>query len=506
MKIFSTKQIREIDRLTIEKEPISSIDLMERAADAIFRWFAKNICADKKVAIFAGPGNNGGDGLALARMLIECGYVVEVYLLDSNALSADCQINLSRLKNQGVVSPVTIKNEIDFPKDLNNVIIVDALFGSGLTRPLEGTSAKLVDFINKCNTKVISIDIPSGLFGEENPSQNTNPVAKASITLTLQFPKFSFFFAENDQYVGKWIVLSIGLNQEAINSLPALSQFVDLSLVSSIYKQRNKFSHKGSFGHSLIIAGSKGMMGAAVLASASCLKSGAGLVTAHVPQIGYSIIQQSIPEVMVELDDNVNCFSATDNLSKFSAIGIGPGIGKDKATLQGLYNLLKKCKNPLLIDADGLNIIAEHPEFFKMLPLNTIITPHPGEFDRLFGKSLSGYKRLDFAIKMAAVHRIVIVLKGAFTQVVCPDGQVFFNSTGNPGMATAGSGDVLTGIITSLLGQGYDLLDSSILGVYIHGLAGDIAAKEKGLNVITANDIINYLGDAFNLISHAKND
>ncbi len=506
MKVFLTSQIRDIDRLTIDKEPISSINLMERAADAIFTWFARNISAANTIAIYAGPGNNGGDGLALARMLIDAGYIVDVYTFESANNSPDYLINLVRLKNQKIVKPIIIKDTSNFPKINRNTIIVDALFGSGLARPLSSLISELIDYLNDSGAQIISVDIPSGLFGDENPFPNNNPAIKASSTLTLQFPKISFFFAENAKYVGEWKILPIGLNDDAIDSISTPYNYIDGAMVSSMLKPRTRFDHKGTFGHCLIIAGSYGMMGASVLSSTSCLTSGSGLVTAHVPKIGYSILQQSIPEVIIEVDENDHHFSSINSLSKYSAIGIGPGIGKDRITVNGLKNLLENVKAPLLIDADGLNILADNPEYIRLLPENTVITPHPGEFDRLFGKSTSGFQRLKLALDKAKEYRIIIVLKGSYTQIICPDGNVYFNSTGNPGMATAGSGDVLTGVITSLLGQGYNPISSAIIGVYIHGLAGDIAMEKKGVNALIASDIISYLGNAFQLTEKSKND
>lgn len=502
MKLFTTTQIRNIDRLTIEKEPILSIDLMERAAESIFTWFAKNIQSDICVVIFAGPGNNGGDGLALARMLIEVGYPVEVFTLAADSYSIDFQTNLARLKHQSVIDPIVINDENDFPILDSKTVIVDSLFGTGLTRPLSGLSAKLVQYINSINTTVVSIDIPSGLNGDENPYPNVNPTIHATVTLSLQFPKLSYLLAENNEFVGLLKVLPIGLHPDAIESTATPYMLVDHQFASSLLKPRETFSHKGDYGHCLIIAGSYGMMGASVLSSTACIKAGAGLVTAHVPRLGYSILQQAVPEVMADVDEDDYCFSGIPSTSKYSAIGIGPGLGKDFKTITGLKILLKKIKVPLLVDADGLNILSENTELIAQLPDKTIITPHPKEFDRLFGTSACGFQRLQLAVEKAKQLGIVIVLKGAYTQIVCPDGEIYFNSSGNPGMATGGSGDVLSGIITSLLGQGYDLKSASILGVYLHGLAGDIAANEISCNALTASDIVYYLGDAFKLIEN----
>ena len=506
MKVFTTTQIRQIDRLTIETEPIPSIDLMERASGELLSWFVSNISSTRKIYLFAGPGNNGGDGLALARMMIEVGYWVEVYILDAPSFSTDFQINSGRLIAQGVAKSHLIKGKNDFPTIDQDSIIVDALFGSGLSRPLAGIAAMLIDFINDSKSKIIAIDMPSGLLGEENPVPNNNPIIRASVTLTLQFPKFSFFFPENNQYVGDWLILPIGLSVKAIDETPSPYYYVDESYIFSILRERNKFYHKGNFGHCLIVSGSFGMMGAAVLSSTACIKSGAGLVTAHIPKAGYEILQQSMPEVIVNCDENDSSFSGVSSLAKYSSVGIGPGIGRSHLAVKGMSKILKEIDSPLVIDADGLNILSENRDLMNLIPFMTIITPHPGEFDRMFGKSDSGYNRLQVAINESARRNIIIVLKGAYTQVICPNGKVFFNSTGNPGMATAGSGDVLTGIITSLLGQGYDPIASAILGVYIHGLAGDLASQAKSQESLSASDIINYIGDAYKLILSKKDE
>lgn len=505
MKFFSTSLIRNIDKLTIEIEPIKSIDLMERAADSIFRWVVAKYSTSSQFIIFAGNGNNGGDGVALARMLATVGYNVDLYILTTGTPpSTDLAENIKRLSKQKLVDIKYISQEKDISKISRNCIVIDALFGSGLTRPLSGLAAEIVKRINQSDAEVVSIDIPSGLFGEENPFPNPNPVVRASVTLSLQFPKLCFFFSENQEFFGKWVILPIGLHHQAIQKTPTSFGFTTLEDIYPIFLKRKTFDHKGTYGHVLIVAGSYGMIGASVLSAKACLNAGSGLVTVHIPRLGYSILQHSVPEALVEVDDNDWHFTSAEISGKFNAIAFGPGIGTETRTATGLRDLLKKTIVPIVIDADGINIIAQHPEFLKLIPNNTIITPHPGEFDRLFGASISSFHRFEVARKMAKKYSIIIVLKGAFTQIFSPNGQVFFNSTGNPGMATAGSGDVLTGIIGSMLGQGYEPLQASILGVFVHGMAGDIASKEKGETATTASDIISCMGKALSIIEKKK--
>ncbi len=498
MKVFSPQQVRSIDQFTIKNEPISSIDLMERAANAIFGWIVNNFSTSNWFYIFAGHGNNGGDGIALARMLVETGYNVKAFVLKTEIpFSPDLSENIQRLQKQAIVSIDYISSINNIPTIPSSVIVVDALFGSGLSRPLEGVSKSIVDQINSSKAHVIAIDIPSGLFANENPVPNRNTVVNANYTLSLQFPKLSFFFAENCHFVGQWIVLPIGLHPKAINEISTPYQFLSKEIVLNLVRKRLTFDHKGSYGHCLVVAGSFGMFGAAILASKACLIAGAGLVTTHIPRIGYSIIQQAVPEVMVSVDDNDWFLTSVSNISRYSAIAIGPGLGVEERSEAALISFLKSNSKPLVLDADALNIIASKLEYISLIPKNAIITPHPGEFDRLFGSSKSGHERLKIAIEMAQKHQLVIVLKGAFTQIATPNGEVYFNCTGNPGMATGGSGDVLTGIIVSLLGQGYSNVNASIIGVYLHGLAGDIAIKEMGEEALIASDIIKSLGAAF---------
>jgi len=502
MKIFDTKDIRDIDAFTILNEPVLSIDLMERAAKGCADWIMRNIPADKSVKIFTGPGNNGGDGWAIARILAGKGYnKVRLYHLQiSKIISPDSEINRERLIQQAIVPIRNIENIQDFPTLQETDLIIDALFGSGLSRSLEGLSVLLVKHINVSGCRVISIDVPSGLFGEDNTLNPEEGIIRASDTLTFQFPKRSFLFSENEKFTGLWHIIPIGLHPEIINSKPSRYFFINEEFIGPFLKKRSKFSHKGSHGHGLLIAGSLGMMGAAILAARACIRTGTGLLTTHVPRAGYSIIQTSVPESIFSMDTGESVFSSCPPLVKYSAVAAGPGIGKADESAAALETLIRTCKCPLVLDADALNILSEHKHLIELLPENTIITPHPGEFDRMAGPSLGGFDRNRKQISFSNDRKLIIVLKGAYTSVTLPNGRCYYNSTGNPGMATAGSGDVLTGMILSLLAQGYDPETAALSGVFIHGMAGDLAASKQSQESLIASDIIENIGSAFNKI------
>lgn len=501
MKIFSAEQIRNIDAYTITNEPIASIDLMERASDALYEWIAQNLPTTSRYIFFCGPGNNGGDGLALARIMFFAGYNVMVCYLNSASYSVDFIANLSRLKKINI-DLYEIFTDSDFPKINPNDIVVDALYGSGLSRPIDGLGAKLVQHINQCNAEVVSIDIPSGLFSNVNPFPNTNPIVKATLCLTLQFPKLSFLFADNEQFLKKWHILPIGLHTKTIEDNTTPYYYTDVADLLPIFNRRTVFSHKGTFGHCLVVAGSFGMIGAATLCAKAAVITGAGLITIHIPKCGYTIAQQLVPMAMCKADVNEYYITSISDIRKYSSICIGPGLGTNPQTAKGMEEIICKANAPLVLDADALNIISENKALLSALPENTIITPHPGEFDRLFGESNCGSERLDKAIEVAKQHKLIIVLKGAYTQVISSNGDVFFNSTGNPGMATGGSGDVLTGIIGSLLAQDYLPLNAAKLGVYIHGLAGDIAKINFSETSLNAQNILESLSLAFKHLEH----
>ncbi|MDA3817470.1 MAG: NAD(P)H-hydrate dehydratase [Prolixibacteraceae bacterium] len=502
MKLFTTRQIPEIDRYTIEVEPIADIDLMERAAEQVAKFIVQNEDDDAEYYVFCGPGNNGGDGLAVARMLANPNAPdVHVYVLDfGKGFSGSPDINLKRLEKHDNVSVSFLPEMDELPKLPNNAVIIDALFGSGLNRPLEGLPSDIVKFINSSGVKVYAIDIPSGLMGEDNGANIPENIVQATYTVTFQFPKISFMFPDNEVYTGIVEVADIGLHPKGITQLPTRYFLFEDSEAHSLIHERARFSHKGTFGHALLIAGAYGKMGAAVLGAKACLRAGTGLVTVHAPHFGLSILQTAIPEAMASIDDSDLMFTSAQDLENYSAVGVGPGIGKKTNTVRGLKELLKNADMPMVLDADALNIIAENEELMTLVPPNSVFTPHPKEFERLAGKLENGYQRMIEVIEYAQKNNIVLVLKGANTMIVNPSGDVWWNTTGNPGMATAGSGDTLTGIILGLLAQDYSAIDAARLGVYVHGLAGDIAAARRGHEALIASDIIENLGEAFKLV------
>lgn len=498
MKILTSETIREADAYIIKNEPIASIDLMERAANQLFNWI-HSAFPDSRFVIFAGLGNNGGDALALARMLTKNGNKVRVFEVNfTNNRSQDYIINYERLKKLQVKIN-KISDIKAFPKLIDDEIIIDGILGSGLNRPAKGLVAEIIHKINATDYPVISIDMPSGLFGEDNADNIDSNIIQACYTLTFQFPKLSFLFPENEIYVGDWDILDIGLHSEFIENVDTPYSFINIETIKPFIISRSHFSHKGDFGHGLLISGSYGKMGACVLASKAALRSGIGLLTTHIPKIGYDILQSAVPEAMVSIDNNTMVFTSLPEISPYNAIGIGPGIGTNPASFDAFQSLLKK-EFPLIIDADGINIIANNKSWIKNIPHNSILTPHPKEFDRLVGTSKNSYHRLQKQIEFSKKTKMIVVLKGHFTSVSLPDGSVYFNTTGNPGMATGGSGDVLTGIILGLSAQGFLPDEAALTGVFVHGLAGDLAANELTQSALIASDIIDYLPDAFKQI------
>jgi ADP-dependent NAD(P)H-hydrate dehydratase / NAD(P)H-hydrate epimerase len=500
MKFFTTSQIARLDQYTIENEPIEAIDLMERASLQLAAWIEAHFDAGHHIAIFAGPGNNGGDALAVSRMLAEKNYKIDVFIPDSGKKFTDSfLINLERLKKWTDVKVISWICDALLPNLVDYDLIIDGLFGSGLSRLLVGFPAQLVRHLNYSGIPIISIDIPSGLMGEDNSGNDPDAIIHAAYTLTFQFPKLSFFFRENEKFTGNWEVLPIGLHPIAIEQVSTPWRYSDFKSMVAILKPRGKFSHKGTFGHALLVAGSYGRMGAAVLAAKGCLRSGVGLLTIHIPKSGNQIVQIAVPEAMVNVDKSENLISGIPHSPNYKAIGIGPGIGKADETATALLALLENYNGPLVVDADALNLLSGNQKMIKLLPEGSILTPHPIEFERLAGHAESDFERLKLALDFAKIHRIVLILKGTYTAIILPDGTCSFNSTGNPGLATGGSGDVLTGILTGLLAQGYSSNEAALLGVYLHGLSADISVSNDCLSEesLLASDIADQLGKAF---------
>ncbi len=498
MKIFTTRQIADIDRYTVHNEPVSDVDLMERAAFQVVSWLLHRIPAGKKLLVFAGPGNNGGDAMAVARMMANRNYLCELFLLDlGKELKGSAAINFRRLEDQKKVKVTRIITEADLPLISPDAVVLDGLFGSGLARQLDGLAGKAVAVINASGAFVVSIDIPSGLFGEDNSSNSLSNVVKARHTLTFQFPKLSFFFPEHEPLLGEWEVLPIGLHPKAIASVETPYYFLSSDFIASKLKKRSRFAHKGNFGHALLIAGSRCKIGAAILASKACMRSGVGLLTTHVPNPAVPIIQVAVPEAMCSADASDLMFTEFPLLSLFTAVGVGPGIGVKPNSQRALRDLLEKKPEKIVLDADALNILSGQPEWLSLLPENAILTPHPKEFERLTGTTSDSWSRLQQQISFSKKYGVIVILKGAYTCMTFPHGDVCFNTTGNPGMATAGSGDVLTGLILGLLAQPYSPADAAMIGVYLHGLAGDLAAVRTGQEALTSGDLIKFQGKAF---------
>jgi NAD(P)H-hydrate epimerase len=492
LKILDTGQIRALDASTIAREPIPSIELMERACRALVRWLTFRYDTSERIGVVCGTGNNGGDGLGIARLLAKQGYTVSVWVVRGGKESPEFSGNLDRLK--GVLTARDFASGTTSFSDCD--ILIDAVFGSGLTRPAEGIFSEAIRAINHSDALRVAVDIPSGLFADQH---TTGDVVHADLTLTFQLPKLAFLLPENQKFVGEWRRVDIGLDKSFLREAEAWRFYMTRKSARKLLRPRTKFSHKGDFGHALLIAGSLGKMGAAVLAARGALRSGVGLLTVHVPATGNVILQSSMPEAMLSLDPAQEMFTKAPSLDRYRAVGIGPGLGLSEQTAVALGEVLEAGK-PMVIDADALNLLSEHRELLHVIPAGSILTPHPREFERLAGKWDNDFDRLAKQLALSRQLKSIVLVKGAHTAIATPEGQVFFNCTGNPGMATGGTGDVLTGILTGLLGQGYPARDAALLGVYLHGLAGDLAARNKGEIGMVAGDLVEYLPEAYNTL------
>ncbi len=490
LPLLTSPQIREADAYTIVNEPISSVNLMERAAKAFVGWFVNHF-PDKKqaISIYCGTGNNGGDGLAIARILHGHHYKsVNIKITRfSDKASDDFNVNLKKL--QSTITVTEIKSGDDFP-DEDSPVLIDAMLGSGLNKPLHGDYEKLVKHLNSLEKTVVAVDIPTGFFSEGEIKPDST-VLKAKLVITFQQPKINFLLPESGPVMECWEAVNIGIDDKFVNSLNSPYQFITEKDIRQLMKPRHKFSNKGSFGHALIVAGQAKTMGAALLCSSACAHAGAGLTTACVPESGLIALNSYLPEIMAIVRQGNDLPQI--GWDTFSTMAIGPGLGNDENSLNLLCDILTNYKKPIVIDADALNILAEHKQLWNMIPEGSIITPHMKEFDRLFGESNSWWQRLQTAIEKAKEHKICIVLKNDYTITATPDGKAYFNSTSNAAMASGGMGDVLTGIITALLAQRYSSQDACIIGTYIHGKAGDELALPNRMHVVLPGKLIGQL-------------
>ncbi|MBR1593613.1 MAG: NAD(P)H-hydrate dehydratase [Alloprevotella sp.] len=506
MKIFNAEQLRELDEYTVSHDDVASLELMERAATCVAEEVKARWTPEWRVIVLAGPGNNGGDALAVARLLADAGYGVETYLFNTRGkLSEDCEANRLRLLQMPQVALTEVTSKFSAPKIEPRTLIVDGLFGTGLTRTLSSGFADLVRFVNAVSAKVVSIDMPSGLMTEDNALNVPSQIVHADLTVTFQAPKLAQLLTDCAEFVGELVVADIGLSRTKMAETDASFYLTEREEMRELLKPRATFGHKGTFGHGLLVAGKRGMAGAAILAGRAFLRAGAGKITIHTPSANNDILQMALPEAVLSLDANADHFSAPVPSGAYQAVAIGPGLGTDPESALAFIEQVRHAQHALVIDADGINILAGHKGWIQQIPADAILTPHAGEMLYLgtSGEKAS-FALLSEAREMARKHRIFIVLKGRFTAICTPMGKTYFNPTGNSGMATAGSGDVLTGIILALLARGYVPLNACRLGVYLHGLAGDIAASRLGEDSVMASDIVAALPEA--LCSLKKED
>ena len=496
MKILAPTQIRALDAATIAREPISSTALMKRAALAAFDRLLRYYPVDAHTfVVLCGPGNNGGDGWVIAEALRARQARVTVWAVQLGKPSADNAHYAARFRAGTGARVVELREGVALPELPKGTVVIDALFGSGLSRPVTGYWATVIEHINDSWAQVVSIDLPSGLFADR---PTTGAVIQATRTLSFQVPKLAFFAPASAAAMGEWELLDIGLDQAALEEVKTPYHLLEADDVRALLRPRRPFDHKGTFGHALLLAGSRGKMGAAILCARAILRAGAGLVTAQVPRCGYEIMQIAFPEAMCTIDRHRFLLTELpEDLSPYRAIGMGPGLGTDPLTAAALSELLDCYDRPLVLDADALNILAKHPGWLKRLPPNSILTPHPKEFGRLFGRTTDDFARWALLRERAQSLKVIIVLKMGYTAIALPDGTLHFNPTGNPGMGTAGTGDVLTGVLTGLLAQGYLPEETALLGVYLHGLSGDLAAAALAQESLLAEDVIQHLGTAF---------
>lgn len=499
--VFSAASVRSVDAAAIA-HGVPEAEWMDRAAQACL---VRILAQEKKLQldpvpnyhVVAGKGNNGGDGLLIARGLWKAGRTVRVSIVEhSDRSSSGHELATARLAEVPV--------RIDHIKDsdgsiqiIDNEIIIDCILGTGTTRPATGLLARVVEDINRSQAYVVAIDLPSGTADPGTPSE-TGPVIRADLTLAIETPQMALLLPETGRDAGSWELLRIGLDPWYPAGEPRLANWVEPLDIRKLLRPRARFTHKGSHGHALLMVGGPGCHGAALLAARGCSRSGVGLFTVHGPAGTIAPLTAAVPDAMSSLDPSGEMISEVPDLERYTSVLFGPGVGRSEHSAKALRQLLARWSGPLVIDADGLNLLAVAAELINALNANVILTPHPREMDRLLGTpSTSGFDRLQRTGEFAHRHGCHIVLKGAYTAVCSPDGAIYFLPTGNAGMAKGGTGDVLAGIIAGLSAQQYEQLDSSLISTYLHGRSGDLAAARLGMDAMRASDLVDHLSVAW---------
>ncbi len=499
MKIVPVSEMKRIDSATVQAEGITLFDLMERAATAWVNYFVERSRSERRVVVLCGPGDNGGDGLVIARLLHQQDYIVSCRLFTLGKRTSECNQLAKRLLIESGADFMEVEELSDEALDFSKYsTIIDALFGVGLQSPLTGDFATVVRAMNAAQGRVVAVDMPSGLFCEDNGGNPHENIVEAAETYTFQYPKLSFLLPENASHVGNWKVLNINLNREAIAECDSYFYGTTESFIKFSIPRTRTFTHKGLNGKGALIAGHSNMVGAAILASISAVRSGLGLLHTYLPPQGLAPLMARVPEAIPKLfNSHDDSFIELTEPDQYGAIAIGPGLGIRFSSAEGVARLLRSSTCRLVIDADGLNIIAENPDLMDVLPGRTILTPHPKEFERMVGRWADDFERLDKLGKFAVHYGVIVVLKDAYTTIALPDGKFIFNPTGNPGLAKGGAGDVLTGVLLALAAIRIPLDLAAVLGVYIHGLAADILAERYGMRGYTPSMVAENIGLAW---------
>lgn len=507
MKLYSYRQIQDIEAKSLAESGRTTAQLDEQLGAEAAAAIAEALTdTDRSPIVFAGPGRCGAVALAASRCLALAGKRPRVHFFNIRGTSALPDTMAARdayVADCGTDDFDEVTENFHLPELSNHDLVVDGLFGSEIDTPLRGAYQTLVRHINESGARTVALDMPSGLPADGAPGLLNVNIIHADATLAFGMPRLAYFSPENAELVGQWQALDAGYSRTAAADHDASFFLIESRAVRHVLHPRRADSSKADYGNLVVFAGSYGMMGAAQLATRAALRGGAGKVTCHAPRCGYYPLQTAVPEALFEADSGDVCLHDISLQRNYNAVAIGPGIGTDDATIDSLEAFLKVANansRPLALDADALNCIAIRPSMIDYIPVMSVLTPHAGEFDRLFGRQPGTDARLLKAIEIASFHKIVIVLKGYYTAVVRPDGKVHFNPTGTPALATAGSGDVLTGLIGAFMAQGMRGEVAASAAVYVHGLAGRLAEKEHGTYGVTAGDVADNIGRAIKSI------